>query len=110
MPIQAEIRVLGLSKSVMEKIMRFMSTLKQANVPLIPMIGLVHSSTIWRQDGTCEQTSNRFVLSALAKSDLEDEICLIKNKMEIAVRIPVMERFYGSYYFDIHEGEIVNIE
>ena len=110
METSTQIKVIGFSGAVLEKIRSFMSSIGEHNNSLIAMIGLVHSSVILRDDGTLVRTGNRFVLGALAKKDLDDEICINEDGTEIAIRIPDAERFHGSYYFDVHEGEIVNLD
>lgn len=107
----SSINIVGVSPEAVKFIRSFMSQFVSADgndTQLVPIIGLVHSSTHRNESGEVFTRGEHFVLGAISKSKIEDEIFFNAEGIEIAIRIPSKPRFYGSYYFDLQNGELVN--
>jgi hypothetical protein len=105
------ISVVGISAEAAGFIESFLQRLnpeRKQGFALIPMIGLVHSSTYFDETGKAHVRGEHFVLAAISRSKIDDELLFDANGIEVAIRIPSKLRFFGKYYFDLRDGELVN--
>jgi hypothetical protein len=110
---ETKIVVAGITSRAINYIDGFMKKLKEAGFPtekMLPMIGMPIATALSDAEGNpIEQTGPRLVLGALEKSQLTDEKILKTEPFDIAIRIPEISEFAGSYYFDIDGRRFVNI-
>ena len=75
---------------------------------LLPFIGFVLASHVYKEDGQVIERGEHFVMGAISKAKIEEEIIFSVDGLDIAIRIPNIVRLFGEYYFDVRDGEIVN--
>jgi hypothetical protein len=108
-----EIQFLGIAEPLKEKIVALMERLKLGakDNKLLPIVSWVLATQRFDSDGGISETSGpKFVLGAIDRSKLTDEIIVSVGELEIALRIPEVYKPVENVrlYLDLPDGLIVN--
>lgn len=109
-----ELRFHGMTERVKQKICIFIANVEQIDSEgsLVPMIGWVLETTFFDCDGgVVGRSGPKFTLGAISKQKLTDELIVVVDGLEVALRIPAVYKRNADIdiFFDICDDQIVDV-